>query len=663
MPTAERSISANRPHHEPSRSKLLGTALAYADAGIPVFPLQPCGKKPTIKDWPNRATTDRSRIHSWWNRWPQANIGIPTGKRSGLLVIDVDPGAGGRASLDRLEEERGITPTLTATTGGGGIHLVYRYPAGEIRNSAGKLAAGVDVRGEGGYIVAPPSHTEGPYRWLDRRSPADAPPWMVEELAKAGEKHTTRSVQTRGSRLRPAGEGPQGLAPADTGPIPTGERNDTLYRLACSWRAAGAEEEEIAAELERVNEARCTTPISGEELAKIARSASRYPAGVRRRSSAAAGEDLADVREALDLVEQRISRHVWRGVGGKSRRDLLVALLLLARRHGRSIPAGVAVTVGVRALALAAAMSKRSAFRGLNRLRAEGWIRRDDAQRAGQDAGTIVLLLPEPDPGRGDKGEPFKKTPRAKCHQSVTTGEVIASGCASGDTLRAPRASFTAPRLRWGCPTFERVGDEIERGYIQRLGKSAGQVLDVLEAHGGTLGLADLAELVGCKRPRDLRRRAVAKLEEAGVVECSGARVVLRDDWLESLERERERAGEHDAQRRDMARYACEREAWRSRRERPADPAPSAANMDRERERREQEREMVRLAEEERGKLSEMQYRALLELLHAGGRVATTAGPGRLWQVRSADVGVVLDHDPLRVTWMSPSELTGELVA
>jgi bifunctional DNA primase/polymerase-like protein len=125
-------------------------ALAYSRRGLTVFPCEPGGKKPLTYNGFYDATTDPRRIRTWWRRWPDANIGIPTGERSGLLVLDVDLDAGGSESLARLEQVNGPLPkTAKARTGGGGVHVFFRYPTGEtVRNSAGRLGPGLDVRGK-----------------------------------------------------------------------------------------------------------------------------------------------------------------------------------------------------------------------------------------------------------------------------------------------------------------------------------------------------------------------------------------------------------------------------------------------------------------------------------------------------------------------------------
>jgi hypothetical protein len=120
------------------------------------------GKHPRSLNGFYDATTDPAVIERWWGMWPDANIGIRTG--DGLAVLDVDPRHGGFASLAELEDEHGIIRTLTARTGGGGIHL---YMAGDLPARSG-FRPGLDLKSEGGYVVAPPSlHASGArYEWI-----------------------------------------------------------------------------------------------------------------------------------------------------------------------------------------------------------------------------------------------------------------------------------------------------------------------------------------------------------------------------------------------------------------------------------------------------------------------------------------------------------------
>jgi hypothetical protein len=134
---------------------------------IPVFPCQPGGKKPLTEHGFKEATTNVEQIIAWWRRWPNANIGIPTGAASGLLVLDVDAQHGGLETLARLEDENGRLPNApTVRTGNGGLHIYFRDPGG-VRNSTGLVGPGIDVRGDGGYVVAAGSiHENGNvYRW------------------------------------------------------------------------------------------------------------------------------------------------------------------------------------------------------------------------------------------------------------------------------------------------------------------------------------------------------------------------------------------------------------------------------------------------------------------------------------------------------------------
>ena len=544
----------------PKAPDLGDAALAYAGRGIPVFRLRPGTKEPFhgsrgFYD----ATTDPEIIRRWWKQSPDANIGIPTGKASGVLALDVDDPTG----LDALEAEHGKLPaTRTHGTGSGGIHYLFRYPAGEtIKNSASKLAQGLDVRGEGGYVVAPPSRTTRPYEVLDRLPPAEIPEWLLEALtrphsaADGAEKRTTVTPVRTSTSL----DGPE---------IPFRRRNDTLYRIACSLRARGLDASEILEELHQVNANRCSPPVEAAELEKITASASRHAPGN------ASPEVSPETLEALDAVEADIMRRNWPGMGGKSERDAMIALVRLARLHGTTIPAGVRISVDVRTLALMYAGSKSALLdnvRGgekrpgaLSRLKMRGVLRSDNAGRRGKEAGAMVLV-----------------TPRASVDHSTT--QLYPVGC--GPHLRAP---LTAPRLRWSRPVFdgpERVGT------ISRLGKSKGEIIDHLEQAGGTLKFGELADaLAGGSeagnrpRVRDLRRRHLDPLEEAGVVECSRDAVTLTADWLDALNERRDPDGEIADHRRDLAKYEREREAYRNRDKMPAGEAPTADEM---RERRE----------------------------------------------------------------------------
>lgn len=145
------------------------------------------GKHPLHGKWQEKATTNPDTITGWWRYRPNANIGIATGEASGIFVLDVDPDNGGIETLEKLEAEHATLPvTWTVETGSGGLHYYFQWPGFDLRNSAGKLGSGLDTRGNGGQVVAPPSISgKGPYR--SSRSPvlAEAPAWLLEMLRPA----------------------------------------------------------------------------------------------------------------------------------------------------------------------------------------------------------------------------------------------------------------------------------------------------------------------------------------------------------------------------------------------------------------------------------------------------------------------------------------------
>ena len=164
----------------------LDAALNYAGRGWPVFPLQVRGKRPLMPGGYHRATTDSDAIRTWWNRWPEANIGIPCNEAT-FCVIDVDPKSGGDASLATLTATHGPLPeTLLQHTGGGGAHYMFR-PDPRVGNSTSRVAPGIDTRGNNkGYVaVAPSIHECGRlYAWHDASVElAAVPEWIVELLA------------------------------------------------------------------------------------------------------------------------------------------------------------------------------------------------------------------------------------------------------------------------------------------------------------------------------------------------------------------------------------------------------------------------------------------------------------------------------------------------
>lgn len=224
-----------------------GMALSYAARGWHVFPA-PVGTKKSHKSAahsagrPWGATSDPTEIAADFARWPQANVGVVTGPETGLLVIDVDTpedhSHDGMAELARLIEEHGPLPeTVEAATPTGGRHLYFNYPVGEdIKTIAGHIAPGIDQRGWGGMVLAPPSsRPDGrAYTWSHPPGSvelADCPEWLLA-LARKPERKSDAPPPPRSDRLSAWAEAVIDGVLADLRKAPQGQRNDTLNKAA-----------------------------------------------------------------------------------------------------------------------------------------------------------------------------------------------------------------------------------------------------------------------------------------------------------------------------------------------------------------------------------------------------------------------------------------------
>ncbi|MBV9228054.1 MAG: bifunctional DNA primase/polymerase [Chloroflexi bacterium] len=247
-------------------------AKRYAEKNWPVFPChsinsdgtctckQPdCkspGKHPLTPNGVKSASTDKKQVSEWWTRWPYANIGLALG--NGKLVIDVDPKNGG--TLESL----GVLPeTAMVRTGSGGYHLFFAYDKERyhITNSSGSLPKGVDVRGEGGYVIAVPSiHKSGKrYEWIERDILVRIPQHLLDWIL------TPRSAITAPDTAKREALGAMGEGSG---------RNNRLTSIAGSLRHQMSFEE-LEAHLQVIN-ARFAEPLEGKEVERIARSVMRY---------------------------------------------------------------------------------------------------------------------------------------------------------------------------------------------------------------------------------------------------------------------------------------------------------------------------------------------------------------------------------------------------
>ncbi len=275
------TVAPHRDNGAPACNPLLEAALRYAAKRWFVLPLHTpkggrcsclkpdctsIGKHPRNYNGSNGASTDEAKIRQWWGKWQDANVGIATGARSSIFVLDVD-GDAGEASLKALER---LPTTLRANSGRTGatgkrnsFHLYFKCPAGSnLRNGVATLGRGLDIRSDGGYVVAAPSlHKSGlMYEWLDEGSEiATAPAWLIAKVSKT----VPEPVHTSGASF-----------------LYEGQRNVVLHRLAVGWRRTdGATQDELTARLRGLNMRRCRPPLPDRDVATIAWSAAKQPPG------------------------------------------------------------------------------------------------------------------------------------------------------------------------------------------------------------------------------------------------------------------------------------------------------------------------------------------------------------------------------------------------
>jgi hypothetical protein len=244
----------NAPFWPVEAPSTLQAAASYLQRGWSVIPA-PVGAKRSLVQWKRWQTSrpDLELWQAWFARWPRCNLAIVTGRVSGIVVLDVDPRHGGLDSLARLERQYGELPeTATVLTPGGGRHLYYQHPGGRISNSAGQLAAGVDVRGDGGLALLPPSRrADGQaYEWWQGPATvAPMPPWLGASArprpATADAPSSVVSTHLNDARIAKRFEAIVRIleqAPAPTPGQPgSGGRNNALFWCALRVRDLIAE--------------------------------------------------------------------------------------------------------------------------------------------------------------------------------------------------------------------------------------------------------------------------------------------------------------------------------------------------------------------------------------------------------------------------------------
>lgn len=246
----------------------LDAALAYHRHGWAVIPSAERGKRPIVR-W--RVYQDgmpsEKAVRQWFKRWPKANLSVVTGTISGIVVLDVDPKNGGKQSLAELEARHGpLEKTVEALTGGGGRHIYFAHPGFEVRNRAG-FAPGLDLRGDGGVIIVPPSiHPSGkPYEWVAGRRPgqcplARLPVWLLEPRFGADGPAGHSLAYWRSLIREGIGEGRRNVTIASfAGHLLWHEVDpDVVMELMLAW-----------------NRTRCRPPLDDDEVIRTVRSIER----------------------------------------------------------------------------------------------------------------------------------------------------------------------------------------------------------------------------------------------------------------------------------------------------------------------------------------------------------------------------------------------------
>lgn len=245
-------------------------ALSYAARGWHVIPLYSIangqctckrwqckgpGKHPIFDKWQTKATTEPTHIKQWWSKYPSANIGIVTGKQSGLVIIDIDPRNGGDTSLQNLidsyDDFKPILDTYTIKTGGNGSHFYYRYDKAFKSLKKHGLGVGIDIKADGGYVLAPPSNhsSGGMYSVVSDTEPLPLPSILIDLI---------RQSPSESSNDKPD--------------IIEGSRNETLMTLAAEQFRQGKTLAQVKTFLLEENALHCKPPLESTEVIGIAES-------------------------------------------------------------------------------------------------------------------------------------------------------------------------------------------------------------------------------------------------------------------------------------------------------------------------------------------------------------------------------------------------------
>ena len=295
-------------------NELKDAALKYAEMGLAVFPVIPRDKKPLTENGFKNATTDRAKIDEWWTIHPDANIGLATGDVSGGLIaidmdIDKEKGKDGYHSfMEWCDANFLVLPdSWLSITGRGGYHLFFKS-AFPVPSKIGWIED-VDIRGNGGYVVAPPSvHPNGTrYEW--EQDPDD---YELITTDDTDVEFIMNSVLASGkSNTEPL------KVPEE---IPEGHRDDFMFKLACKYQAMGMSDGAMLAALLEENRTRCKPPLSESEIKKKVKQAQKYKKGEenkrQQREQKLENLEFPELTKAKDLESEELPElKVYVGVG------------------------------------------------------------------------------------------------------------------------------------------------------------------------------------------------------------------------------------------------------------------------------------------------------------------------------------------------------------
>lgn len=261
--------------------RMLRPALAYASRGWPVFPCRP-NKKPYTLHGFHDASTDRETLVCWWVTNPGALIGTPTGAASGLVCVDLDvdvvKGIDGMTAFAALVNSDGAPiSTRKHRTPRGGIHLLFKHPGETLKNSTSVIAPGVDTRGDGGYIVLPPSKSEvGEYLVEADIESQPLPPWLCSLFRKHGIMTAPAVSETPASHTMPPGC-PPSVATLVAAGAPERQRNDRALYVAVQLRDEGYDRATVERHV-LTFAGNCQPPLPVREALAVVASAFTRPA-------------------------------------------------------------------------------------------------------------------------------------------------------------------------------------------------------------------------------------------------------------------------------------------------------------------------------------------------------------------------------------------------